>query len=128
MLLQAKHALATLTAAVAWGTPHVMWWELFDNTKVFTKNGTDKAELGIYEDRGFCLVDRNNKDSVLFKGVKQYISLADAWQCGQVKVAQVGFLSTFGCFPSASTGWLVLCYFWYAISYWPAAGCSEERA
>lgn len=95
MLLQAKHALATVVASIAWGTPWALWWELYDNTRVFTLDGKDLADLGIYEDRGFGLVSHENKDSVLYQAVKQYIREANQWLCKQF---QVGHWAAGGCF------------------------------
>lgn len=77
-----------MAAATAWGVPYAVWWTLYDNTRVFLNNGTDKSLLGVYQDRGFCLVDHDNKASVLYSSINQYMNQADEWLCQQLKVNQ----------------------------------------
>lgn len=79
--LQAQHALAVAAAAVSWGTPYALWWTFYDNTQTIQDYKT-----GVYQDRGFGLVDHDNKNTVLYNALLQYFVNADAWLYDQIKV------------------------------------------
>lgn len=66
MELQKQRALCAAASGMAWGSPHMMWWQFQDN---------EKDKQGRY--RGFWLVDANNKPTPLWLSMQQYFKDAN---------------------------------------------------
>jgi hypothetical protein len=66
MEMQKQRALCAAASGMAWGSPHMMWWQFQDN---------ERDRQGRF--RGFWLVDANNKPTPLWLSMQQYFKDAN---------------------------------------------------